>query len=607
MSLRKYKKVLIDAYKRYKRREKYRRDKSLSDTAKRSFEESFSELQNALLNKDKKSAKRAAWQLDEKVKREMPKSIFEKFLDFVGAIVFALVVAIVVRLMWFELYEIPTGSMRPTFKESDHLIVSKTSFGINIPFTTQHILFYPDLCKRNEVVVFSVKNMKMRDPNTIYFYLFPGKKQLIKRMVGKPGDTLYFYGGKIYGIDKDGKDISKELQAKEFFVEHIPFIRFDGNVAVSDSTIQGLFTKTTFKQSGINVAELSLVNGKGIEGKILYSQAKDYNELWGFKNFATARLLTYEEVKGIWQIEPKEKGVLYLELQHHPSFHGAKMQSDISGRFRPSLNLSSSFIPLNEDYLKKIFSNMYTARFTVKNGMATRFDNEGSYFSVPLSGIPDGRYEFQGGKAFEVKFGGWSFLLPKTHPIYNYSVDLVQKLFNVGIEFDTRFSPNRAGKELLPSRYGYFNDGDFYLLGAKILHKDDPTLVNFVKNELQRQKAFDYYLPLIDEGGPLKGDGSVDGEFIKNYGLKIPSKSYYCLGDNHAMSGDGRDFGFVPEDNLRGSPAFIFWPPGSRFGAPVQPSASIFNIPTVIIWGLAILIIVGGYWYYERKYRLPLK
>lgn len=75
--------------------------------------------------------------------------------------------------------------------------------------------------------------MDIHDVNTIYFYLFPGKKQFVKRLIGKPGDILYFYGGQIYGIDKDGNDISKELNP-EFLskIDHVPYIHLNGKMEI---------------------------------------------------------------------------------------------------------------------------------------------------------------------------------------------------------------------------------------------------------------------------------------------------------------------------------------------------------------------------------------
>jgi signal peptidase I len=82
---------------------------------------------------------------------------------------------------------------------------------------------------------------------------------------------------------------------------------------------------------------------------------------------------------------------------------------------------------------------------------------------------------------------------------------------------------------------------------------------------------------------------------------------YLVLGDNHAMSADSRDFGFVPQENLRGAPDLIFWPPGPRFGFPNQPFYPLFNGPRAFVWFLAACCIIGGTIYWRRRNRLPLK
>ena len=66
------------------------------------------------------------------------------------------------------------------------------------------------------IVIFSGQDMDISDVDTKYFLIFPGKKQFIKRLVGKPGDSLYFYGGLIYGIDKDGNDLPILRDSKWF-------------------------------------------------------------------------------------------------------------------------------------------------------------------------------------------------------------------------------------------------------------------------------------------------------------------------------------------------------------------------------------------------------
>ena len=184
-TLRKSKKILRQYHRLYRRKAKI-----LDPHAKEKIESHLTSLQTAILKKDSEIADRLAHQLQETSLKLMPRSTWDKLRDFVVAIGFALLVAIVIRQMWFELYTIPTGSMRPTLKESDFLVVSKTDFGLNIPLTTSHFYFDPSLVQRGEIVVFTGENMDIADSDTVYFYLFPGKKQFVKRLIAKPGDTL---------------------------------------------------------------------------------------------------------------------------------------------------------------------------------------------------------------------------------------------------------------------------------------------------------------------------------------------------------------------------------------------------------------------------------
>ena len=93
------------------------------------------------------------------------------------------------------------------------------------------------------------------------------------------------------------------------------------------------------------------------------------------------------------------------------------------------------------------------------------------------------------------------------------------------------------------------------------------------------------------------------------HGLHIPEKMYLALGDNHAMSLDSRIFGFVPEENLQGTPILLFWPPGERFGVPPQPditSWKLENLYVLVGAGIAGFLSLG-YFRYQSSYRRYLK
>ena len=176
------------------------------------------------------------------------------------------------------------------------------------------------------------------------------------------------------------------------------------------------------------------------------------------------------------------------------------------------------------------------------------------------------------------------------------------------MEFDTRFSPQSKYSPLFPLRYVYFRDGDLYAMGSPLFSKEDPILIQFSEKERTRQASAppQYpYVPFINSNPPLRNDGSLDIEFIKNYGLTVPEKMYLVLGDNHAVSADSREFGFVPEENLKGAPDLIFWPPGNRFGHPNQPPYPFFNYPRSVIWIIIGLSIAATLLIQRKRNKLP--
>lgn len=105
------------------------------------------------------------------------------------AIVPALIIALVIRTMLFQLVSIPSGSMKPTLLIGDYLLVSKFTYGYShysLPFGPP--LFsgrvFPALPKRGDIVVFRSPTDESAD--------------LIKRTIGLPGDRIEVKGGLVH-------------------------------------------------------------------------------------------------------------------------------------------------------------------------------------------------------------------------------------------------------------------------------------------------------------------------------------------------------------------------------------------------------------------------
>ena len=110
-------------------------------------------------------------------------------LDNVKTIVYAALIAIGIRTIAFEPFNIPSGSMIPTLLVGDYLFVSKYSYGysrFSLPFAPD--LFpgriFGRLPARGDVVVFKFPH----DTSIDY----------IKRIVGLPGDHIQVRAGQLY-------------------------------------------------------------------------------------------------------------------------------------------------------------------------------------------------------------------------------------------------------------------------------------------------------------------------------------------------------------------------------------------------------------------------
>lgn len=619
-SLHKSRQILKSTFKWYKKK-----GTTLPPHKLAALENDLEKLDKAIIEKNRTEADEYARQIESFSEVHCKKEWSDYFLEFAFALIFALVVATIVRQMWFEPYEIPTGSMRPTFKEQDHVTVTKTAFGLNVPLETKHFYFDPDLVQRTSIVIFSGDNLALRDTDSTYFWILPYKKRYIKRLMGKPGDTVYFYGGRLYAVDRKGNFLTEFLDSPWLKnIEHIPFLRFEGEITTPSPR------EIIFRLMNLPIGKLSASSQGSLQGEIFngkewvkdqpaaqkspHTQIQTYSDFWGMRNYAMARLLTREELEKYSQADTTdlEKAPLYLELRHTPSLtYPPPLIQPEKGGHAISLQTYVTVIPLQEKHLNALMENMYTARFVVKNGQAQRYSLEESQMATDrprFPGVADGTYEFYYGKGVKVGWGAITYDLPSDSPLYSRVPSNIQKLFNLGIEFNTVFAPYSKTQLYFPHRYAYFRDGDLYLLGAPILSKDDPVLISFNERELKKEQqstARRPYIAFKDYGPPLK-DGKIDMDFIKTFGLKIPDGQYLVLGDNHAMSADSRVFGFVPEANLQGAPCYIIWPPGTRWGAPPQKPYPLLTLPRLIVWSIALLILIVWYVIHRRNLRTPI-
>ena len=119
----------------------------------------------------------------------MKKNIKNVVIDNIKTLIYALIIAVLLRSLLYQPFYIPSSSMEPTLLVGDRLFVSKFAYG----YSKHSFPFSPPLYKkriffkepqRGDLVVFKTPS----DNRTDY----------IKRLIGKPGDTIQFINGDIY-------------------------------------------------------------------------------------------------------------------------------------------------------------------------------------------------------------------------------------------------------------------------------------------------------------------------------------------------------------------------------------------------------------------------
>jgi signal peptidase I len=117
----------------------------------------------------------------------------ETFWGNVRGLLWAVLIALTIRSLAFEPYNIPSSSMVPSLLVGDYLFITKHDYGysrhsfpFSIPLVPGHI--FAKSPKQGDVVIFKVPT----DNRTDY----------IKRVIGLPGDRIQMVNGRLYINDQ---------------------------------------------------------------------------------------------------------------------------------------------------------------------------------------------------------------------------------------------------------------------------------------------------------------------------------------------------------------------------------------------------------------------
>ncbi len=137
---------------------------------------------------------------DKKAELKVRKKKKSVLREWVEAIIFAGIAALIIRTFLIETFLIPSESMESTFLKGDQLVANKFVYWFREPKQFEPVIFkypydpyHPEPAERYAKLIRPIYWDKKN-----FFFKFYNRRNFIKRIIGVPGDTLQIIDKNIY-------------------------------------------------------------------------------------------------------------------------------------------------------------------------------------------------------------------------------------------------------------------------------------------------------------------------------------------------------------------------------------------------------------------------
>ena len=405
-------------------------------------------------------------------------------MEWVDAIVFALVAVYFINTFFFQNYQIPTSSLEKSLLVGDYLFVSKMSYGPRVPNTplsfplAQHTLpvlntksyfdwpqwGYKRLkgfghVERNNIVVFNYPagdTVALNFQNSDYYILSyynggpeairrnPGlygkvvyrpvdrRENYVKRCIGLPGDTLQIIENQVY---IDGKPIANPKQMQlNYYIE-------TSGVRLGQRNFEDLgINKADYENSLIDGTQLINAGGQTIS-LLEYlgferNQSGTFNPIYNLPLTAEA-LAKVKAMKVVTKVvsEPGFEGGVVYPLGYNDDW----TRSNYGPIWIPAKGATISLTPDNVAFYKRCIKNYEDNTFEEKNGKYFINGQEASSYTFKM----DYYWMMGDNRDNSADSRSWGFV-PEDHivgrPLFVWlSIEKDKSLFNGGIRFNRLF------------------------------------------------------------------------------------------------------------------------------------------------------------------------
>ena len=147
-------------------------------------------------------------------------------LDWVDAILFAVVVVTLINVFWFQSFKIPSSSMESSLYTGDHLFVSKLTYGARLPMTPLTIPFTHNVIGGKESYSTSVSWKYKRLPGfrdvrkgDCVVFGFPNGDTVLTKAPAEDYHTMVRFLGREAAVKSYGPVIVRPMDKKDHYVK----------------------------------------------------------------------------------------------------------------------------------------------------------------------------------------------------------------------------------------------------------------------------------------------------------------------------------------------------------------------------------------------------
>lgn len=192
-----------------------------------------------------------------------PHSGWREFFSTISILAVALLMALFIITFVFRSYQVEGPSMQNTLQNSDKLIIWK------VPRSWAHVTGHDYIPSRGDIVVFTESGLSQFDRED--------SKQLIKRVIGLPGERVVITGGK-YLVYNQEHPAGFNPDASLPYGKNIPITTGDVNVTLGKHQ---LFVSGDNRPDSLDSRNFGPINADQIIGKLVLrvfpiSQAKAF-------------------------------------------------------------------------------------------------------------------------------------------------------------------------------------------------------------------------------------------------------------------------------------------------------------------------------------------